>query len=556
MSQGRQLATANAGPLAWLASGLILAVGALLRFYRTGAQVIIDDEWHALNAVQDHGYAWIFTHLSRADHSIPLTLFYEWLSRGPGLNEWWMRLPSMLAGVALIAVFPVLARPWLRRNEALPAAGLIAISPFLVFYSRIARPYALLALLGSTAILLAWRWWRGGGPRCALGWAACTVLAAWLNPVSLATTLAPFAWIGPAALARTLRNGDWRPLLRAAAWGGSMLLLTGALLYAPLSGDLPSLLVKSGVDRPNAETAIVMLSLYSGTGRNWLVALVLLAVAAGWLSLWRRDRATAGYLALVAALAMVAVSLSGAEWIHQAIVPGRYLIGLLPIYLALAAIALAQLATLLGNRLPGVTAAGPMAAGGLMVALVLLGPVPSWDLRHSQFVGHLANQYDYQASRNPYQAVFGSYVADSFYADIAREHPAGDAVVVEAPWHLESFWNPLILNQAVHRQQVRVGFINGVCAEPFYGEIRADATGMAFRNFVRLQDLFLYPGQADYLVLRRRGMPDARPIPMRFDECVAAARAHFGPPWRESEDAVVFRLTSGGAGAAAASPLR
>ena len=162
MNQGRYpTQTQSASPGTWLAGGLILAVGAFLRFYRAGAQVIIDDEWHALNAVQDHGYAWIFTHLSRADHSIPLTLFYEWLSRGPGLDEWLMRLPSMLAGVALIAVFPVLARPWLRRNEALLAAGLIAISPFLVFYSRIARPYALLALLGSTAIVLAWRWWRG-----------------------------------------------------------------------------------------------------------------------------------------------------------------------------------------------------------------------------------------------------------------------------------------------------------------------------------------------------------------------------------------------------------
>ena len=84
----------------WLAVGAVFLFGLWVRAFRIGEQLILDDEWHALNAVQDHGYAWIFSHLGHADHSIPLTLLYEFFSHTIGLSEITMRAPSLLAGVA------------------------------------------------------------------------------------------------------------------------------------------------------------------------------------------------------------------------------------------------------------------------------------------------------------------------------------------------------------------------------------------------------------------------------------------------------------------------
>ena len=90
--------------------------------------------------------------------------------------------------------------------------GLLAISPLLIFYSRFARPYALVALLSSCAVLFAWHWWQAvglekrrvaGGGRAvgwALAWLSCAVLAGWFNPVSLALSLAPFACFGLLAI--------------------------------------------------------------------------------------------------------------------------------------------------------------------------------------------------------------------------------------------------------------------------------------------------------------------------------------------------------------------
>jgi hypothetical protein len=89
-----------------------------------------------------------------------------------------------------------------------------------------------------------------------------------------------------------------------------------------------------------------------------------------------------------------------------------------------------------------------------------------------------------------------------------------------------------------------IGFVNGVCAGPLFGELTSGQAGMKFRNFVYLQELLDGSRTADYLVLRRRGMPKvSRVIEMDFDQCEQAVRARFGEPWRETESALVFRIT-------------
>ena len=208
----------------WIAGALILLAGALIRCYRVGDQIILDDEWHALNVVQNTGYAFIFSHLGHADHSIPLSLFYEWLSHGFGLDEITMRLPSLIAGVAVIAIFPLLMRPWLSRDERLMTAALLAISPFLINFSRVARPYSLLTLLTACSLPLVWRWWKDSHRGFGFSWYVCTVLAAWLNPISLTISLAPFPWFGVEAMVAGATGNGWRPLFRLLALGMAALL--------------------------------------------------------------------------------------------------------------------------------------------------------------------------------------------------------------------------------------------------------------------------------------------------------------------------------------------
>lgn len=527
------------------AAGLILLLGGLVRFYRAGEQIILDDEWHALNVVQDTDYGFIFSHLGHADHSIPLALMFEWFSHTIGLSEFTMRLPSLLAGVVIIVAFPLLMRPWLNRDERLLTAALLALSPFLINFSRVARPYSLLALLTACSLPLAWRWWQNQKWGFGLAWYLCTVLAAWLNPVSLVITTAPSLWFGVEAFIAGAGGRGWRPLRRLATIGMAMLATLGALFYLPIESDFVSLTLKSGMDHANFGTWSVLLGLYSGSGYDAIVAAMALAAWLGLLILRQRDSSFSVYLAGIAVVSGLAVSITGAQWLQYGLVPARYLIGLLPGYLALIAIAVAASATWLQRKLnwPRVVMHGFTLA--LLLLLILAGPLPSWDLAHSQFVHHLANQFDYKPSRNAVVLAHESLQVEPFYTEIAQLHPNGDAVIIEAPWYLESHWNPLYLSQRVHGQRVLIGFVGGLCAGPLYGELKPEAAGLEFRNFVYLTDVLTGRIAADYLVLRRAGINGARTIDMDFDRCEQAVRKRFGAPWRTADNVLVFRLDSG-----------
>lgn len=547
MTDDRQ-PTEKASSVFWLAGGLVFFLGAFLRLFRVGDQLILDDEWHALNVVQDHDYGWIFSHLGHADHSIPLALLYEYLSHSIGLSELSMRVPSLLAGLVAIIVLPRLMRHWLKPRETLVMAALITISPFLVNYSRIARPYMLLALLAGAAVIFAWHWWqyrRENSSFCLYGpaWATCTVLAAWFNPVSLAVTCAPFLWFGVDALHGAFVNRAYQALGRLTLTGLSIVAGLAVLFYAPLTSDFASLAVKSGVHWINAQTVLEAAGLFSGSGHLLVVAMVVAAAATGWSALRLRDRAFAYYLTLITLASTIAVALTGAEWMSYGLVLARYLIGLLPLFLALVAIGLVRVCNRVTKtaRLPEALASIPLPI--VLLMLFLAGPLPHEQAGQSQFVHHMSNQFDFNEDRNPIRTALELVVPEPFYAEIALLHPNGKAVIVEAPWYLESNWNALPLYQAVHHQRVIAGFVGGTCAGRLYGELRQDIEGLYFRNFASLSQVLNGEVRADYLVLRKDHPPGAREIPMDFEQCASAARQVLGEPWRDTATALVFRLS-------------
>ena len=124
--------------------------------------------WHAVN----HGL----------EVTPPLYFVLAWPSSKLGDPAIWLRLPSLLAGVALVPVTYWLGLLTVGRRAGLVAAAVIALSPHAIFYSVEARPYALLAVAvaGSTICLLralATRraaWWVAYGALCAA--ALCTHL--------------------------------------------------------------------------------------------------------------------------------------------------------------------------------------------------------------------------------------------------------------------------------------------------------------------------------------------------------------------------------------------
>lgn len=123
-------------------------VAALLRLYRLGHPSLWIDEQFTLAAAGLPG-AIVWRDLLDNVHGPLHTLAVALAATLGGTSEWVLRLPSALAGIALVPAMGWLARTWTGRDTVAPAVWLTAGSPFLVWYSQECRNYAFL-LLGAT----------------------------------------------------------------------------------------------------------------------------------------------------------------------------------------------------------------------------------------------------------------------------------------------------------------------------------------------------------------------------------------------------------------------
>lgn len=150
--------------LAPYALPLLLVTGLALRLLNLGAQSLwYDESLTALTAQQSVGD--ILTIARNSNHP-PGYYLLMWLWSGLWWSsqppEWWLRLPSALAGTGNIGLIYLVARQFDRpRGESLLAAGLMALLPFQIFYGQEARMYTLLLAAAQVALLgyLARRWW-------------------------------------------------------------------------------------------------------------------------------------------------------------------------------------------------------------------------------------------------------------------------------------------------------------------------------------------------------------------------------------------------------------
>jgi hypothetical protein len=107
--------------------------------------------------------------------SPPFYFVFAWLAAKVGDPHVWIRVPALVGGVALVPAVYALGVRTVGRTAGLIGAGLLALSPFAVFYSAEARAYTLAALfvvLAAIALLAALE--RGGSLRWGL-----FALAAW-----------------------------------------------------------------------------------------------------------------------------------------------------------------------------------------------------------------------------------------------------------------------------------------------------------------------------------------------------------------------------------------
>ena len=274
----------------WLILAVAVAVGAYWRVDGLGELPLIGDEFHSLNVV-DKDYATILrTYDCDITHmSLPLLQRAGQDLFGPGVLVF--RLLAIVPGLlALACCYPV-ARSLVGRAPALLTTCALAASTPHIFYSRLARTYALtvlLALLLVGALQLAVR--MADRPRWArwLAWTGVTLLAGVLPYAHLST----LGLVGTMALASlwqawTVRRRPGDVLTPLVSFG--LAACVTVLLYLPAWELLSANLYRcEGGGSPGPVSPMDVAMLLAGGHAAGFVGIALLPVAAVAMIMFKR----------------------------------------------------------------------------------------------------------------------------------------------------------------------------------------------------------------------------------------------------------------------------
>ena len=206
---------------------LILLLGLGLRLWRIDAALWYDEAFSAWLARLP-----LTSLVEAALGDVHPPLYYLILAgvTWPGHSEAALRLPSLLAGLGLIwLVYRLALALGQSRNTALVAALLCAISPFQVYYSQEARPYALVMLAYTAAVL-------GMVERRTWLLVAGSVLALYLNNMSVVFVGCLFACAGYVTIGEGCRHPSLKMTIAAERQNLVWLIRAGGLIglaYAP-----------------------------------------------------------------------------------------------------------------------------------------------------------------------------------------------------------------------------------------------------------------------------------------------------------------------------------
>jgi hypothetical protein len=549
----------------WLSLAAACMAGTFLRLYRLGAQVLLGDELHSVRAVLSTGLPEILVAYRITDYCLPLAGLARFvLIRTGTLSELDFRWPVVASGLILLAAAPVAARRVSSPGAAAVYPWLLALSPGLVLYSRIARSYLPATLLAVAAAAAFFAWWRTGRGRYGAAYAVLGALATWFSLV-----VAPFVGSALAfgALAKLGGRRRMRRRDRAEGAGDAAeadppgwlgLVLAGLGLAAGLACFLVPgwenlsqvLAAKPGQGSLRLSAALSAARLLAGSSSPVLAALFWLLAALGLGRLARRDPGLALFGAVLVGGQCAAVAVTTPYGLGNPVIFGRYLLIGLPVILLWVAHGLELPERWLrADRRPRLA---PVAAGAgavVFVALLLAtGPFARLRYRHSSFVHHddfLA--FDRPLPRLPMEKV------PAFYRSLTPGLGGRGEAIVEMPSYPELGDRALHLYQDRHRRQVLVS-----SPVPELNDRR-----LVFRNRVAPHSGPILATGARYLVIHRDieseelavelppGVPRTRAprqknLSARFRTVAAAtaerSTAAWGPPDWQDARVVVWDL--------------
>ena len=123
---------------------IIIVVSAVLRLWQLNHVPFMHDEFSAVGRTcYDNFHDLIHDGVMVNDSHPAGTQVFLWvLVKIFGWNEFWLKLPFALMGVASVYLVFVIANQWFNKNVGLVSAAFVSVSELFLFYSQLARPYS------------------------------------------------------------------------------------------------------------------------------------------------------------------------------------------------------------------------------------------------------------------------------------------------------------------------------------------------------------------------------------------------------------------------------
>ena len=345
---------------------LVTLVGAVLRLLACRHSLWYDELWTI--SFMRSGPVYALTHQGSYNNhllnsflgSLLLRLRFALTGLTPstGAPAWWVRLPSLCAGVASVPLLYLAVRDAINRPVGLCAALLLAVSPAAIDLSAQSRGYAGVLCCGIAQAYFLGRALRAASPSDWTGWLLCVFVGVWahlymlfivfVDGLLVAGLLAGYVAGKNTVRARFLLE---QGLLMLAAWLCLTMVCYSGVLYA-LQKEFGRKYETSPMARAH-EVIAPLLQLWGGlpTGgaRIAFYALSALLLALGVWLLMRSRPSIAAYL-----LGLLIVPPALVEAAHPHFVYPRFFAFALPAFLTLIACGLWQIArTLCGAKPEG-----------------------------------------------------------------------------------------------------------------------------------------------------------------------------------------------------------
>jgi uncharacterized membrane protein len=400
----------------------IVALGAILRLATIATQSYWADE--ATTVHEMHLSLAALWHAVRVNESSPpLYFFVAWLwAKLFGTSEAGLRSLSALLGIGLIPIAYLCGRDLASRAAGILTAALVAVSPFMIWYSQEARPYMMFAGLCALSLLFFARAWRSSSTRDLGWWSACSSLAV-LTHFFAGFLVAPEAlWL----LLVARRRATWAAVAVVAVVQAALVPLAVSDTTHPLQAWIGQFPLSVRLEQIPIDFGLSSLYQSTITNHALLLTLALVAVVLALLLAGAERRQLRG-AAVAGALAAIVIALP----LLLAAVGSDYLVArnVIPAWTALAIVVAA--ACTAPRVLPAGAALAALLIGVFVFALVKIDRTPQYQRPNWRGVAAALGPASTRRVIIVDDGVFGSEPLAIYLKDVPWELPARSVPVQE-----------------------------------------------------------------------------------------------------------------------------